>query len=135
MNGIPIFPKVGNSDITRDVIHSQWPVGFRVLTSVCITYNGMMCTLCATPSILIGHFFSLYYGHPRKGCGGISGFLFFPNMQYSCLLNNNGFELCRSTYMWIFSNKYSCPSHLWIQPDVDQKQYFCIRRFPDTDLK
>lgn len=66
MNGIPIFPKVGNTDITRDVIHSQWPVGFRALTSVCITYNGMMCTLCAIPSILIGHFFSLYYGHPEK---------------------------------------------------------------------
>lgn len=21
------------------------------------------------------------------------------------------------------------PSHLWIRPDVDQKQYFCIRSF------
>lgn len=57
MNGIPIFPKMGNTDITRDVIHSQWPVGFRALTSVCVTYNGMMCTLCAIPSIVTGHFF------------------------------------------------------------------------------
>lgn len=82
-------------------------LGFRIPTSVCITYNGMMQTLCNTQCIK-RTFFSVYCGHPKKERDDASGFLFSPNMQYNWTLNN-GFKLCGSSYMWIFFSKYSWP--------------------------
>lgn len=35
-----------------------------------------------------------------------------------------GFELQGSTYTQNFFNKYSQVLHLWVQPTVDQRQYF-----------
>ena len=53
-------------------------------------------------------------------------------MHIQLTLGQYGFELCGSTYMQIFFNKYTVDLlyflvlHLWIQPTLSRKLYFCF---------